>query len=62
MKKNEEIRNKIQQAGIFQYAVADKLGVSEMTLIRWLRKPPTAKLAAKIENAIKEVRREKQNG
>lgn len=36
---NMAIRNKIKAAGVFQYQVADRLGVSEMTLIRWLRKP-----------------------
>ena len=53
---NNEIRAKIKQAGIFQYAVADVLGVSEMTFIRWLRKPLSAEKEAQILNAIKKLK------
>lgn len=38
MKKNEDIRAKAQQKNVYLYEIADVLGVSEPTFIRWLRK------------------------
>lgn len=34
---NEAIKKEIKKAGVYQYQVAAKIGVSEMTLIRWMR-------------------------
>lgn len=34
---NSQLKAEIKQAGLFQYQVADALGISEQTLIRWLR-------------------------
>lgn len=34
---NQEIKRKIRMAGIYQWQVAKALGVSEITLVRWLR-------------------------
>ena len=36
---NQKIRKKIVQAGLFQYQIADEIGINEVTFIRWLRKP-----------------------
>lgn len=38
-KANEEIRVLIKEKGVYQWEVAEALGVSEATLIRWLRIP-----------------------
>lgn len=35
--KNEEIKNKLKEAKIFQWQLADKLAISEMSLVRKLR-------------------------
>ena len=34
---NQDIKKKIKDAGVHQYQIADILGVSEATLVRWLR-------------------------
>ena len=34
---NKDIKEKIKAAGLYQYQVADICGVSETTLVRWLR-------------------------
>ena len=34
---NQDIKKKIKEAGVYQYQIADILGVSETTLVRWLR-------------------------
>lgn len=36
--KNADIRNALKEHGVYNYELADLLGVSEPTLIRWLRK------------------------
>lgn len=53
---NEEIRNMIKTNGVFQWEVADALGVSEVTLIRWLRTPL---LDTKKENVIQAINKVK---
>ena len=34
---NDGLRSEIKSSGFYQYQVADALGISEQTLIRWLR-------------------------
>lgn len=34
---NNDIKKKIKAAGLHQYQVADLCGISETTLVRWLR-------------------------
>ena len=34
---NADVRQKIKAAGLFQWQVAKACGISEVTLIRWLR-------------------------
>ena len=55
---NTQIRQEIRRAGIYQYQVADALGVSEMTFIRWLRKPLSSDLEAKVRAVIETVKKE----
>ena len=38
IKKNTDIRKAAKDSGVFLWEIADKLGVSEPTLNRWLRK------------------------
>lgn len=35
---NKDVRQRAKEAGVFQYQIADALGVSEYTIIRKLRK------------------------
>ena len=38
IKKNVDVRKAAKDSGVFLWEIADKLGVSEPTLNRWLRK------------------------
>lgn len=51
-KANKVIRKMFKDKGVFQWEVAESLGVSEVTLIRWLRTPLTDE---KKENVIKAI-------
>lgn len=46
---NQNMRDEIKRAGLYQYQVAYEMGVNEITFIRWLRRP----LKSDKENAIK---------
>ncbi|MCJ7833853.1 hypothetical protein MUB23_00405 [Cuneatibacter sp. NSJ-177] len=39
MMSNLELKEKIKNAGLFQWQVADTIGVSDVTFCKWLRKP-----------------------
>lgn len=52
---NQDIKEEIKRTGVFQYQIADKLGVCEMTLIRRMRKPLPQEEKAKIRTIIKEL-------
>lgn len=55
---NQEIRQAIRAAGLKQWQVAKKCGVTEFTFIRWLRDElPEARRAA-IFGAIEALQRE----
>jgi len=53
---NFDVREKIRKKHLYQYQVAAKLGVSEMTLIRWMRTELSADKKQQILNAITELR------
>jgi len=56
-----DIKKRIRGSGCFQWEVAEKIGVGEATLCRWLRRPEkleTAKVK-KIEAAIEKLQAEK---
>ena len=52
---NEEIRIKMRGYRVSQWQVAEKLGVAEQTILRWLRTPLTAEKHKKISIAIDEI-------
>ncbi len=58
MTENNEVRKKARAANIPYWKIADKLGVSENTLYRWLRKPLSESKKADVLNAITEIERE----
>ena len=35
---NEDLRNEFRIANVKQWEVADAIGISEMTMVKWLRK------------------------
>lgn len=57
---NVDIRAAAKQAGVFLYTVADKLGVSEPTMTRLLRRELSEDKKRKILDIITEIASERQ--
>lgn len=52
MKGNPEIRERARQGGVMLWQLACEIGVSEPTLIRWLRVPLSEAKRTIVENAL----------
>lgn len=61
MGNNEMVRKKAKKAGVYLWELGDYLGVSENTVIRWLRKPFDSAKEVLLLNAISEVAARKAN-
>ncbi len=61
MKANQEIREKAQMSHIALWQIAHHIGVSEPTMIRWLRIPLSAEREQRIMDAISALEKEAQN-
>ncbi len=57
---NSDIRLAAKQAGVFLYTIADKLGISEPTMTRLLRRELPDEKKAQIKGIIAEIVAEKQ--
>lgn len=55
---NTEIRELIKANNLYQYEVAEKIGVTECTLIRWLRKELSDSKKQSVLQAINELSKE----
>lgn len=55
MKSNQDIRDYLKARRIKLYEVSDRIGISEVTLIRWMRTPLTAEHRRKVIAAIREI-------
>ena len=53
---NAEVKRMIGAAGLKQWQVADMCGISEATLVRWLRHELTREQKEQIQKAIKEAK------
>ena len=53
--KNVDIRNKLKKSHIFQYELAEAMGMSEMTLLKKLRREFSLEEKQKIYNIIDEL-------
>lgn len=53
---NSKIREQIRRAGVRHWAVADAMGISEDTLVRWLRKPLTEEKEKKVLEGVRKAR------
>lgn len=62
IKANAEIRAAMQEAGLYQWEVAFALGISEMTLARWLRTPMTEKQKEQVLAAIAQLTSAEEGG
>ena len=58
VQRNTEIRAAAKSAGVVLYEIAEKLGVSEPTFNRYLRKELPEEKKAKALAAIEEIKRE----
>ena len=52
MKENQEIRKAAKSAGVPLWKIAAELGISEPTIIRWLRFPLPAEKEKRVMDAI----------
>ena len=59
---NMKIRAAMQEAGLYQWEVAFALGISEMTLARWLRTPMTEKQKEQVLAAIAQLTGAEEGG
>lgn len=57
-KANSHIRDMIKKADVYQWQVADVLGISEVTLIRWLRTDLKEEKEERIVQAIEQLKTE----
>lgn len=56
---NQELKEKIKAANLYQWQVAQQVGVSEATFIRWFRSPLPEEKSKKIMQAIAELKADK---
>ncbi len=61
-KANSGIRNFARSKGIYLWQIALYLGISEPTIIRWLRAPLTKEREDNILTAIENIAKEVANG
>lgn len=52
---NTDIRTAIKEKQLCQYQVAEKIGISEFTFVRWLRKELSEERKQQILTAINEL-------
>lgn len=53
---NEDLRNEIRIANVKQWEVADAIGISEMTMVKWLRKELSPDKKAMVREGIAAVK------
>lgn len=58
---NLEIRRKLKEAGLYQWILAEKMGIAEQTLVRKLRRELPEEEKQKIFAIIDEIAVEKYN-
>lgn len=56
---NEKIRIILQERKIRHWVLAEKIGISEQTMVRWLRKPLAPEKEALIQKAIDQIMQER---
>ena len=55
----KRIKAALKENGVYQYELAERIGVSEFTFVRWLRKELTEKEEKRFFKMIEEIGREK---
>lgn len=57
---NEKIRQKIRDSRVYQYEIADRIGITEFTFTRLLRKPLSEDQTKQILDAINSIKSEQE--
>ncbi len=57
---NQGLRDEMKKAGLHQWEVANRLSISEGTLIRWMREELPEEKRAMVQAAIDDLRKEKE--
>ncbi|MBG9989007.1 hypothetical protein HZY88_08470 [Aerococcaceae bacterium DSM 111176] len=52
---NQDVRKRIDKAGLTQWQVAEEVGINHVTMSVWLRTPLTKEQSARVDKAIKEL-------
>jgi hypothetical protein len=58
---NKDLRDEMRIANVRQWEVADAIGVSEMTMVKWLRKELGAEKKALVREGIAKAAQLKKN-
>lgn len=58
---NKDLRDEMRIANVRQWEVADAIGVSEMTMVKWLRKELDAEKKALVREGIARAAQQKKN-
>lgn len=58
---NKDLRDEMRIANVWQWEVADAIGVSEMTMVKWLRKELDAEKKALVREGIAKAAQQKKN-
>ena len=58
---NKDLRDEMRIANVRQWEVADAIGISEMTLVKWLRKELDAEKKALVREGIAKAAQLKKN-
>lgn len=59
---NREIRARIERNGLRHWQVADAIGISAASLVRWLRSPLTEERLQRVQAAIDKLLAERKGG
>lgn len=59
---NKELKQKIKDNGLKQWQVALAVGITEMSLIRWLREPERKERVERVTAAIENLKGAAVNG
>ena len=58
---NKDLRDEMRIANVRQWEVADAIGVSEMTMVKWLRNELDAEKKALVREGIAKAAQQKKN-
>ena len=58
---NKDLRDEMRIVNVRQWEVADAIGISEMTMVKWLRKELGAEKKALVREGIAKAAQQKKN-